>query len=303
MVYSLLTVSATDRSDALSWHDRIQIVLGMADESLLKSLLVDCTAPITQLHRVGGIRAKIGIPTAVGTAVDGLIEFEEVSCVLATSPVQLEQEVSDYTRKNGNQRGYVDLIRCETETQTVGQALSLPQAISTLSHAGFGSPQVKEILNLPYDGWHKSWWYWVDELGNFTIPFLRLLRTRRYADGTYTLQYKDFFAQEQPNCFKSHNQKVIVEILPESHQFQTVLAKINLARQQIETPHALLICDRISDLEAQGFISQGISLFASHEIALPIRANCVDCVTPDCPMRGNTRSPVLLCQQFCLGSD
>ncbi len=302
MVYSLLTIPVADRSDALSWHDRIQIVLGLADENLLKSLLVDCTSPIAQLHRIGGIQSKIGVPTAAGAAVDGLIEFEEVNCVLANSPVQLEQEVADYIRRNGNQRGYLDLIRCETETRTVGQTLPLSQAISMLAHAGFSSPQVKEILNLPYDGWHKSWWYWADELGNFTIPFLRLLRTRRHADGTYTLQHKDFFAQEQPNCFKSRNQKVIVEILPESHQFQTVLAKVNLARQQAETAHALLICDRISDLEAQGFISQGISLFASHEIALPIRANCVDCVAPDCPMQGNAHSPVLLCQQFCLGS-
>jgi hypothetical protein len=301
MVDSLLTVTATDGSDALSWHDRIQIVLGMADENLLKSLLVNCTSPIAQPHRIGGVQAKIGIPTAVGAAVDGVIDFEEIGCVLAHSFAHLEQEVADYSRRKGNQRGYLDLIRCETDTQIVGQSLPLPQAISRLSHAGFSALQVKEILNLPYDGWHKSWWYGADEFGNFTVPFLRLLRTRRYADGTYTLQHKDFFAQEQPDCFKSRNQKVVVEILPESHQFQAVLAKINLARQQAETAHALLICDRISDLEAQGFISQGISLFASHEIALPMRANCVDCATPDCPMRGNAHSPVRLCQQFCLG--
>lgn len=300
MVYSSLADSATDRSDA-SWHDRMQIGLGLADENLLKSLLVNCTPPLAQLHRIGGIQSRIGVPLAVETTVDGVIEFEEVNCVLSNSLEQLEQGVADYSRRNGNQRGYLDLTRCETETRTIGQFLSLPQAISILAHAGFGPSQGKQILNLPYDAWHKSWWYQADEIGEFTIPFLRLLRTRRYADGTYTLQHKDFFAQEQPDCFKSRNQKVLVEILPESHQFQAVLAKINLVRQQAEIDWALLICDRISDLEAQGFISQGISLYSSDQIALPVRASCVDCMTPDCPMRGNAHSPVLLCQRFCLG--
>jgi len=63
---------------------------------------------------------------------------------------------------------------------------------------------------------------------------------------------------------------------------------------------ALLIGDRFSELEAQGFISQGISLYAAQEIVLPVEANCEWCATTGCPMQGRTDSPVLTCQAFCL---
>ena len=93
---------------------------------------------------------------------------------------------------------------------------------------------------------------------------------------------------------------MLVEILSAPHQFAATLAKINRARQQLNTPHALLICNQISDLEARGFISQGISLYAAQEIALPVQANCLHCATAGCMMQGNPDSPVLLCQRFCL---
>ncbi|MBF2049734.1 MAG: hypothetical protein EDM05_027645 [Leptolyngbya sp. IPPAS B-1204] len=285
------------------WHDRVQIALAIADEALLKSLLIDCTPPLVQAHRLAGVRSTIGVPVAADRVADGTIEFEEVHCVLAESLDQLEQGVAEYTRRNGNERGYLDLTHYETETQILGQSMSMTHAISLLSHAGYGASQVKHILNLPYDAWHKSWWYLADEWGEFTIPFLRLLRTRRYTDGTYTLQYKDFFAQEQPRCFKSRSQQVLVEIMPEQHQFSATLAKLNSARQQTGITQALVICDRISDLEARGFISQGISLYAAQEIALPVKANCDRCATQDCPMRGKPDSPVLLCQRFCLNPE
>jgi hypothetical protein len=298
MIHSLLA-NAADQSNA-SWHDRIQIALAIADEGLLKSLLLDCTPPIAQSHRLGGMHSRIGVP-AVHMTADGVLEFEEISCVLA-EPEQLEQSVLQYSRRHGNQRGYLDLIRCETETQTLGQAISLSHAISLLAHGGFAANQVKAILNLPYDAWHKSWWYSIDEAGQFTVPFLRLLRSRHFADGTLTLQYKDFFAQEQPACFKSRNQKVLVQIMTDDHQFPVALARINQLRQTLQSDKALLICNQISDLEARGFISQGISLYAASEIVLPVKANCLACITP-CPLQGKPDSPVLLCQQFCLNAE
>lgn len=296
----MLAESTTDRPEA-PWHDRVQIALAIADESLLKSLLLDSTPPLARSQRLGGVQSRIEVPVTATTTADAVIDFEEVHCVLASSD-QLEQAVADYSQRHGNRRGYLDLIHCEAETQSVGQFISLSHAISLLAHAGFAAAQVEEILNLPHDGWHKSWWYSVDEAGEFTIPFLRLMRTRRYNDGKFTLQYKDFFAQEQPAYFRSRNQQVIVEILPDQHEFSATVARINQCRQQTGIAKALLICNQIADLEARGFISQGISLYAAHEIALPVKANCLACATP-CPMRGQAASPVLLCQQFCLNGE
>lgn len=296
----LLASLATDRSDVLPWHDRIQIALAIAEADLLKSLLVNCTPPIAQPHRIGGIHSTIGIPVAGGVAADGMIEFEEIHCVLAESSSQLEQEIAAYSRRYGNQRGYIDLTRCETETRTLGQMIPLAQAIAILTEANFTRSQVQKILNMPLDSWFKSWWYQADAAGEFTIPFLRLLRSRHFADGSVTLQYKDFFAHEQPPCFKSCRRQVIVEIVPELQEFPHTLAKINLERQQTGITPALLISDRISNLAAHAFMSQGISIYAAQEITLPTKADCLICATPDCPMRGRANSPVLLCQRFCL---
>lgn len=297
----MLTSLAAD-ADCADWHDRVQIALAIADQPILKSLLSHCTPPIAQPHRIGSLRSTIGVPVAgaASSAADGLIEFEELHCVLADSSAKLEQDVVEYSRLKGNRRGYLDLTRCEADTQTLGQMMPLSNAISLLAEVGFSAEQSRDILNLPQDGWHKSWWYQADEAGQFTTPFVRLIRCRRYADGSLTLQYKDFFAQEPPPCFKSRSVKVLVEILATPHQFAATLAKINLARQQLDIAHALLICDQISDLEARGFMSQGISLYAAEEIALPVQANCLHCATPGCLMQGNPDSPVLLCQRFCL---
>ncbi len=301
MIHSSLAIDFDSGDRADSWHDRVQIGLAIADEIALKSLLIHCTPPVIQPHRLGTVRSAIGVPIA-GFTVDATLEFEELHCVLAARE-NLEQRIADYSQQMGNQRGYLDLIRCEAETKTLGQFLSLANAIAMLNQAGFSTGQVKHILNLPHEGWDKSWWYQTDDQGEFTVPFLRLIRTRRHPDGTITLQYKDFFAQQQPSCFMSCTSKLLVEILPPAHEFAQVINKINLARQQSGFSQALLICDRISDLEARAFISQKISLYASHEIALPVWSNCVVCSTESCPLRGKSDSPVLLCQQFCLNAD
>lgn len=303
MDYSSLASLASDRSAMLLEHHRIQIALAIADPDLLKSLLVNCTPPVVQSHRVGGVQSSMGIPLTSGLMLDAIIEFQEVHCVLANSSDRLAREVATYCQRYGNQRGYLDLTRCEAETRTLGQMMPLAQAIATLSEAGFVAAQVNRILNLPLDAWFQSWWYRADEIGEFTIPFLRLLRVRHFADGTVTLQYKDFFAQEQPACFTSSARRILVDTLSDQHEFPQVLTKINLARQQTGIQQALLIGNQISDLEAQGFIRQGISLYATRDVTLPVQANCLNCATPDCPMRGQSESPVLLCRRFCLPAD
>jgi hypothetical protein len=303
MDQSLLASLAPDHSAMLSEHHRIQIALAIADPDLLKSLLVNCTPPLVQPHRVGSVHSSMGIPLTAGLMLDAILEFEEVHCVLADSSERLAQEVAIYCQRYGNQRGYLDLTRCEAETRTLGQTMPLAQAIATLSEAGFTPAQVNRILNLSLDAWFQSWWYRADEIGELTIPFLRLLRVRHFADGTVTLQYKDFFAQDQPACFTSVARRILVDTLSDQHEFPAVLAKINLARQQTGIQQALLIGNQISALEAQGFIRQGISLYATREVALPVQANCVTCATSNCPMRGQVDSPVLLCRQFCLPAE
>ena len=297
----MLTQTNPDSSESLPLHDRVQIALAIADRPALRSLLTDCVPPIAPPHRIGDVSAKIGIPLESRKAIDGMIQYESIHCVLADSPAELEQSVSEYSRRNHERSALLDLTRCEAETRTLGQASGLSQAIALLAQSGLAHSQIDEILNLPQDTWHKSWWFTLDAMGNFTVPFLRLMRSRRYANGTYTLHYKDFFAEEKPTCFKSQSEQVLIEISPAPNSFRKTLEKINYARQQLATTQALLICDRLPELEIRGYISQGISLYTAAEIILPERANCADCATLNCPMQGRLDSPVMACQQFCVG--
>lgn len=300
MAHHLLTYSLSEQPDSLSLHDRVQIALAIAGETLLKSLLCDCLPPLAQLHRIGSVSTSIGIPLQSHTAADGIIEYESIHCQLIDASEDLKRIIAAYAERYGNHRGYLDLTRCEAETRTLGQGIPLAQAIALLIQAGFSHAQVQSILHLPYDAWYKSWWYTTDGEGKFSVPFLRLIRTFRYADGNHTLQYKDFFAQDKPTCFKSESCKVLIDIRAEPTGFRETLERINTARQQLGMAQALLICDRITDLEARAFISQNISVYATTELALPAQANCEICANSQCPLNGNHDSPVLTCHRFCL---
>lgn len=295
-----LTFLADTQLAPVSMHDRVQIALAIADEDLLRSLLVTCTPPLAADHQIGSITSKIGVPVEQKRAVDGLITYEAIACVLVDSPEHLEQQISATTHPRLLHREYLNLTRCESDTQTLGHGLSLAQAIAILTHAGLSANQVDAILNVPTEAWHRSWWYSLDPDGDFTQPFLRLMRTLRYTDGTFTLQYKDYFAQNRPPCFTSQAQRVLVEIRSEQHSFRKTLERINASREALGVQKALLICNTLSELEARGFISQGISVYAANPIALSTQANCTFCTTERCPMRGQADSPVLTCRNFCL---
>ena len=301
MVHPLLAYSTRVEFEALSLHDRVQIALAIADESLLKSLLTDCTPPIALPDCIGGVSTTVGIPVeGAKRAADCIMHYEAIHCVVADSPHNLEQQVQAYSHRKGNYRGYLDLTRCESETRLIGQALTLAQAIALLNHAGFSHRQVQEILHLPQDGWYKSWWYSMDAAGQFTIPFLRLIRTIHYINGTCTLQYKDFFAQDKPPCFRGLEKKVIIEINSGELNFGETLEKINYTRQKMAIDQAILICNRLSPLEAKAFMSQGISIYTAIEVEVLDSADCTHCARANCPMHGNPNSPVVGCQQFCL---
>jgi hypothetical protein len=276
---------------AASLHDQVQIALAIADPSLLRSLLLDCLPAILPPHQLGMVTAAIGVPIGK-KAVDGILTVEQIHCILADS---IEAGSLSSQRRPDAGR----LLRCESETQTLGQALSLAQAIAALEQAGFSLQQVEEILHLPSEGWHKSWWYMLDAEGNFTVPFLRQMRILRYANGRLTLQYKDYFEQDKPPCFRSQTQQVLVEIETELPSFRQTLEKINYARERLGIRSSILICDRLSELEIQGFVSQGISIYSSIAV-LPIEANCHFCATLECPLHGQANSPVVSCRQYCV---
>jgi hypothetical protein len=285
----------------LSIHDQVQLALAIAEENLLQSLLVDCKPSLTQPHRLGSVTSSIAIPTQSGQVIDGLIQFEELCCVMADDPVHTDPQTAQPNQGNLPRTAHRNLMRCESDLHTLGDGnLSMAQAIALLAHAGFAPEQVDDILNLPYEAWHKTWWYTLDSYGHFTIPFLRILRTLRYPNGTFTIQYKDYFAQTQPPCFRTTPQQVLVEIAATVTQFSQTLEKINRARLHCGIDKALLICNEISDLVAQGFISQGISIYSHQDLNLPIRADCHVCANQDCPMHGRHNSPVLMCRRFCL---
>jgi len=300
MLDHALTHLSSDRPEAISLHDRIQIALAIADQPTLQSLLTHCTPPLTQAHRLGSVNAAIGVPFEARRTVDGVVQFEVIQSVLAESPEEIEEHLAATTPAHLLKREYLLLTRCESETYSLGKQLSMAQAIAILRTCGFPPEQVNDIMGLPAHGWHRSWWYSPDEEGQFTQPFLRAMRTVRFTDGTFELQYKDFFAQNKPAAFLSQEVQVLIEIKKRHQSFRKTLDHINLARVQLGIPQAILICDEISDLEARGFISQGISLYTAQQLALQMEANCQLCASRDCPLNGRADSGVTMCRRFCL---
>lgn len=284
---------ASETTRATNLHDQIQLALAIADGNVLKSLLANCIPALTQGQHIRAISTQVGVPTSHQQTADGIVRFEAVRCKLAAP--------GDAERFRGNSRTQdrvAQLTRHESELQMLGKNLPLSLTVSLLAEAGFCPEQSEEILHLPYDAWHKSWWYAIDAVGNFTLPFLRQIRTLRYPDGTFTLQYKDLFEQDNPNCFISLTEKVLVMIKPDAQGFGETLKQINYQREALGITQALLICSVISDLEAQGFINQGISIYPAIELVLPIQSNCVDCGRKECAMNGVSDSPIALCYGF-----
>jgi hypothetical protein len=286
----------SDSIKAASLRDQIQIALAIADASMLRSLLINCIPSMLDWQHIGAVSAELSVPTGDQQAADGILHFEVIRCVLAGTPRLIDMPgTGGWTQES---RELARLTRYESEMRTLGQNLPLAPLVSLLAESGFCPKQIEEILRLPRDGWHKSWWYAIDETGEFSIPFLRHIRLLHYPDGTFTVQYKDFFAQEKPLCFSSLPQKLLVAIKTEAHEFGETLKRINYQRQALGIPRAILICNTISELEAQGFISQGISVYPASELILPTRSNCAHCARYECPMNGTTNSPIAMCYGF-----
>jgi bacterioferritin-associated ferredoxin len=170
--------------------------------------------------------------------------------------------------------------------------------MALLNQSGFSPKHIEEILRLPQDCWHKSWWYAIDANGSYTLPFLRQLRLLHYTDGTFTIQYKDFFEQIKPPCFSSLTQQVLITMKTQEQGFGDALRQINEQREALNLTQAILICNSLSELEAQAFIHQGISIYPAIDLVLPMQADCLQCGRNECPMNGIAESPIALCHGF-----
>ncbi|PZV08769.1 MAG: hypothetical protein DCF22_19660 [Leptolyngbya sp.] len=285
---------------AVSVRDQIQMALAIADLNLLNALLTQCIPAIIQPERIGMIASEVGVPLGDRVAADGILHFEAIHCVLAQVQPQLDHSHNSWTNDS---KEAAKLTQHESEMQTIAQHLSLAPAIALLAKVGFPPPHIQEILRLPHYAWHKSWWYALDEEDRFTVPFLRCIRTLHYPDGTLTLQYKDFFESEKPSCFVGLAQKVLVAIRDEAQGFGEALQQLNQQRSALGSKQAILICNTISDLEAQAFIHQGISLYPAMDMVLPMQANCLDCGRRECLMNGNAESLVASCYGFLVDSE
>jgi hypothetical protein len=286
-------------AESTNLREQIQIALAIADPGVLRSLLHQCIPPVIAPDLVGAVSTELSVPTGDQCAADAILHFESIHCVLAEAQPALEMPTQGGWTKDS--RELARLTQHEAEMRTLAQNLPLAAIVSLLAQSGFCPKQIESILFLPREAWHKSWWYALDEEGNFSRPFLRQMRTLRYADGTFTVQYKDFFEQNKPPCFTSLPEKILLMVRAELQEFGETLKQLNYQRQALGIPRAILICNTISELEAQGFISQGISVYPATELVLPTRSNCVHCARWNCPMNGSTNSPVALCYGFLPG--
>lgn len=282
-------------------RDQMQIALAIADGDRLRSLLTDSKPSVVQSHQIGTVSANIGVPIeGSGVTLDGVVRYELIHCVLAhhCPPFYEQPPVSSVGTSGFDHRAYAQITQFQSDLKDLAQNVPLSQAIALLTHAGFDSQQISTILHLPQQGWYKSWWYGLDSQGHFTQPFQRWFRSKHFTDGTFSLQYRDFYPQEAPLCFKSETRMLPVVIQATSLSFRDTLELVNQARNAFQSDGAILICDRLSELELQGYVCQGVSVYGADELLAPSVVNCSHCIQHTCPLQGDADSPVERCKQF-----
>jgi hypothetical protein len=292
MVSSPLASSAQRQRSTLSAVVDPQLALAVADEGFLRSLLTESLPAIAHPHEIGTIAVEVGIPLPSQGRIDGVLTFEHINCVLAGAyPDAPLPDVS-------NHREYQAITPCHSGLATLAQNVAVVEAEALLARSGFEPAEIQHILHLPSEGWHKSWWYSLNADGCLTVPFQRHIRSRCYTDGTVTLQFKDHYAQQRPEGFRSQPQKLPVVVHSPQASFCDNLAQINLSRQALATPQAILIADDLSELEIEGYIRQNVSLYRQRSLEYLLNANCRSCGQGQCPLQGVDSSPVLACRSF-----
>jgi hypothetical protein len=223
------------------------LVLSLASEPALKSILSDCCPALADPRQIGPVSIQIGIPVpGLAMPLDALLHYERIRCVLLP---------------DGQPKGAPGHKAYQSDLQTLVWKEERMVAIATLTQAGFTEAQSDQILQLSSQAWYKSWWQQLDEWGNPGSIFQRWLRLRHHPNGTLTLQYQDHFSDQQPPCFCSQPQQVPVITYP-THQlsFTAVLATLNQARLALQTHAVLMIARNLSEPEIEGFMRQNVSL-------------------------------------------
>lgn len=290
----MISANLTHLDNARTQLDRnqVQLALAVADTSMLKSLLVNSSPAIALPHQIGQLRVAIGPPPGTeGLAhIDAVIEYEHLWCV-PSEGAPSEEAFSSV-------RDFQALTRCQSDLKTLGWRVSLSEAIALLQHGGFHEEQIQRILQLPWEGWHRSWWDTLEAQGQLGLPFQRWFRTRCYSDGTYTLQYHDHYAQDAPPCFRGIWQQVPIMISQPAGQFGEILTGLRQARHVLNTDCCILLADALSDLEAEGYIRQGVSLYSLQQSALTEQTLCQHCGRHQCPMSDRPDAPVVNCKTY-----
>jgi hypothetical protein len=284
-----------DVSEAV-WRDRLQMALALADARHLRSLLTDCTPPIVTAQPIGNVKVQLAVPLTSGGWADAVLHFDRIHCTLLETQACAETG-SCLLRPSQTSAELARMTRYESDLEVFGDHLNQAAAIALLAEVGFQTSAIHQILNLPRDAWHKSWWGQMDIDGSQT-PFLRCIRTLRYADGSYSLQYKDFFEHIKPPCFVAISEQVLL-LCP--HPDLGVGQLLGQARQQSQSlglSATVLVTRPLPPLEAEGLIHQGVSLYPLGNLRWARRAQCSECDRSVCPMQGRADSPVALCYQF-----
>ncbi|WOD38639.1 hypothetical protein RRF56_20730 [Nodosilinea sp. E11] len=271
-----------------------QLALAVADDGFLRSLLTESLPAIAHPHEIGSVTVEVSVPLPeVHSHIDAVLTFEHINCVLAGSYPEAPPLPAV-----SNHREYQAITPCQSDLATLAQNVSFSEAETLLARSGFAPDEVQHILNLPSQAWHKSWWYSLTADGFLTVPFQRHIRSRSYTNGTCTLQFKDHYAQQRPEGFRSQPQKLPVVVHSPQVSFCDNLAHINLSRQALSTPQAILIATDLSELEIEGYIRQNVSLYRQRSLDHLLNANCRSCSQTKCPLQGVDSSPVLACRSF-----
>jgi hypothetical protein len=272
-------------------RNQVQLGLALADGDMLKALLVDCSPAIARPHQIGHLRVAIGPPpeTAGLEHIDAVIEYEQVWCM----PAEGAPSGDDFSV-----RDLQALTRCQSDLKTLAWRVNLSEAIALLRHGGFQEDQIQRILQLPWDGWHRSWWDTLEPQGQLGLPFQRWFRTRCYSDGTYTLQYRDHYPQDAPPCFRGIWQTVPLMISHATGQFGEILSGLRKARHALQTDRCILLADELTDLEAEAYIRQGVSLYSLQGSSLTEHSLCQRCDRVQCPMSDRSDTPVVNCKDY-----
>lgn len=293
MVSSPLASSSQRQQSSVPVAADPQLALAVADERFLRSLLTESLPAIAHPHEIGMVTVEVGVPLPSQGRMDAVLTFEHINCVLAGSYPEAPPppDLSSH-------RQYEAITPCHSDLATLAHNVPLTEAEALLGRSGFTPEDIQHIFNLPNQGWHKSWWYSLTPEGFLTVPFQRSIRCRCYTDGTVTLQFKDHYAQQRPEGFRSQPQKLPVVVHSPQVSFCDNLAHINLSRQSLSTPQAILIADDLSELEVEGYIRQNVSLYRQRSLELVVSANCRSCAQAKCPLQGVDSSPVLACRSF-----